>query len=229
MSGLRCSVVSMKLKRTQTINLALQREAGTTPFENAQLLGDAWIDHKYLIELSRSAAIPLMQLVRGTSVYFEPKPVVEKSQEYLDLMSELRLRQQEKEYQELIGRNEEQTVIKPGTIEAKALKEEVTTIFNITISVVAVAWAIWKWTPYWSVQSRTLACLFGSILILVAEVVVYLGYRRRVNDARNTAKVLKEKRKIIQTLPIDPVESIEEEEVLKTESKTTQADVRRRY
>lgn len=217
----------MKLKRTGIINQALENGISSEQLQNASLLGENWIDHKYLVELSKSKGIPLEQLVSGTAVYFEPKPVAKKSQEYLDLMSRLKVMQQEKEYQELIGSNEEEAVIKPGTVDAKALKEEVTTIFNIMISVVAVAWAIWKWTPYWSVQSRTLACLFGSILILVAEVVVYLGYRRRVSAARQTAKELKEKRKVIQVLPIEPVDCIEKEPVI-TESKAEQSDIRRR-
>ena len=187
----------MKLLRTKAINSILKaREKGE--LDDARL-GNEWIDHDLLIELGQEFNTPLRVLLQGTDVYFEPPVPETKSQTYLDLMARLRLEQQEREYQELLGNRAQPTQIKPDSIDAKQIKEEITTIFNILISVAAVAWAMWHWTVYMPVQVRTLASLFGAILILVAEVVVYMGYRRRVAEARNLEQKKVEKKVINST------------------------------
>lgn len=196
-------LVSMKLRRTPRIGKAIERLEASAAQRTREGYGTEWIEHEFLIELATLTHVPLSELVRGTEVYFEPVVVPEKSKDYLDLMAKLRVQQQEREYQELLGNKEDPVRLKPGSIDAKAVKEEITTIFNIMISVGAVAYAIWRWTPHWSLQTRTLASIFGAFFILVAEVVVYLGYRRRVDEAREAAKNLKEKRKVIEVWPIE--------------------------
>jgi hypothetical protein len=72
-------------------------------------------------------------------------------------------------------------------------------IFNVLISIVACAGAIWMAARWWSTPTRLALSMSGSILVGVAEVVVYSGYIRRVGEAKGKAKELKEVKEIINT------------------------------
>lgn len=123
---------------------------------------------------------------------FKARP---KTAEYHALMENLREQQQEKEYRQLIGQPTDGSTTLPSIgQEAKVVKEQLTTVFNILISAASVVAALWYWTKTgnWKDSTRTLLCIFGGLLTLVAEVVVYLGYIRRVNEARLTEQQLKE-------------------------------------
>lgn len=79
-------------------------------------------------------------------------------------------------------------------------------MFNIFVSVASVVYAIWYWTDSsWGIRDsyRILICLFFGILILVAEVVVYLGYLRRVEEAKVKERNKKEVKKVIRSFTIN--------------------------
>ncbi|GMF03840.1 unnamed protein product [Ambrosiozyma monospora] len=85
----------------------------------------------------------------------------------------------------------------------KQLKQQLTTIFNIFISVVSVGYAVW----YWSGSSmrlndgvRILLCLFFSLLVLVAEVVMFGGYLKKIDDARIVERKKKEVKHVVETV-----------------------------
>lgn len=93
---------------------------------------------------------------------------------------------------------------------AKEIKHQITTIFNIMITVVSVGYAVW----YWSGSSmglgnssnnngiRVLLSLIASLITLVAEVVVFGGYLRKIEDAREKESKVVENRTIVQTIVI---------------------------
>ncbi|SMN18858.1 similar to Saccharomyces cerevisiae YKL119C VPH2 Integral membrane protein required for vacuolar H+-ATPase (V-ATPase) function, although not an actual component of the V-ATPase complex [Maudiozyma saulgeensis] len=135
------------------------------------------------------------------------------SKEFKEQLEKLRLVQQENDYQRLVSREKEtnslvhvkegdELDLSPAQIN-KQIKEQVTTIFNILLSVLSVIFAIWYWTgtsmridiPY-----RILLCLFFGILVLVAEVVVYNSYLNKIDDARKKERSKVEKKKVIKTL-----------------------------
>lgn len=72
-------------------------------------------------------------------------------------------------------------------------------IFNVLISIVACAGAIWVVARWWSTPARLALSMGGSMLVGIAEVVVYSGYIRRVGEAKGKAKNLKEVKEVIQT------------------------------
>ena len=72
-------------------------------------------------------------------------------------------------------------------------------IFNVLISIVACAGAIWVAARWWSTPTRLALSMSGSLLVGVAEVVVYSGYIRRVGEAKWKAKGLKEVKEVVNT------------------------------
>lgn len=72
-------------------------------------------------------------------------------------------------------------------------------IFNVLISIVACAAAIWMAAKWWSTPARLALSFSGSLLVGVAEVVVYSGYIRRVGDAKGKEKSIKEVKEIVNT------------------------------
>lgn len=139
------------------------------------------------------------------------------SKEFREQLETLKLRQQELEYQQLIRRykgregsrvvaslklDSDEEELTPAQMN-KQIKEQITTVFNILLSVVSVVFAIWYWSgssmnidvPY-----RVLLCLFFGILVLVAEVVVYNSYLNKIEEARALERSKKEKKKVLKKL-----------------------------
>lgn len=79
------------------------------------------------------------------------------------------------------------------------LNRQMTLIINILVSIVACSVALWLVAGSWSVPSRLALSMGGSILIAVAEAVVYAGYLRRVKEAREKGKRRIEIKEIIKT------------------------------
>ena len=84
------------------------------------------------------------------------------------------------------------------------VNRQVTLIFNILISIVACAVAIWMATRYWPVPQRLGISMGGGGLVGVAEVVVYAGYLRRVKEAKEKEKSKVEKKTVVDTWVIQP-------------------------
>ena len=72
-------------------------------------------------------------------------------------------------------------------------------IFNVLISVLATTAAIWNVGKWWNIHSRLGLSMAGGILVGIAEVVVYFGYIRRLEEARGKEKGVKELKEILQT------------------------------
>jgi hypothetical protein len=96
-------------------------------------------------------------------------------------------------------------------------------IFNVLISIVACAAAIWIAAQWWSTPARLALSFGGSLLVGVAEVVVYSGYIRRVGDAKGREKSIKETKEVVNTWVVGGGEDEEPDAVvnnsIKIESK----------
>ncbi len=79
------------------------------------------------------------------------------------------------------------------------INRQMTLIINILVSIVACSVALWLVASSWSVPSRLALSMGGSVLIALAEAVVYAGYLRRVKDAREQGKKQVEVKEIIKT------------------------------
>lgn len=154
-----------------------------------------------------------IDLLRLTKLYIKktvPAPIP-KTEEFLNSMKMLKLKQNEDEYQRLINPSQDfQTLYEPApslsiSKQTKELKSHITTIFNIIISVASVVYAIWYWTnSSWGLKDsyRVLLCLFFGILTLTAEVVVYLGYLNKIEQARIKERSKKEVKTVIRSFEI---------------------------
>lgn len=175
-------------------------------------LDESFITHEQLIFLSQSVGqindrFRLSRLVHHTKVFIPAKPPpIPKSKEFLQQMEQLRHKSEEFEYQNLISSSssdKDQGTQQLASQEIKQVKEQISAIINVLVSVVSVAWALWHWsgssTSSYSLAGRTLLSLFGALVILVAEVVIYSGYKARVEEARVTERKKKENKTVITT------------------------------
>lgn len=157
----------------------------------------------------------LLELMRMTKMVLENKNVEKnpkpKTKEFIVEMEHLRLVEKELEYQRLvkpkpvIGALYEVKFNEETYDPARAhreVKSHITTMFNILISVMSVVYAIWHWTgTSWNLHDsyRVLLCLFFGILILVAEVVVYVTYLSKIEAARVAERQKKEVKRVIKS------------------------------
>jgi hypothetical protein len=72
-------------------------------------------------------------------------------------------------------------------------------ILNVLLSIIACAGAIWIAARWWSTPARLALSMTGSVLVGVAEVVVYSGYIRRVGEAKSKEKSVKEIQEVMNT------------------------------
>lgn len=155
----------------------------------------------------------LLQLIKDNDLKLinpENKETVRpKTAEFIKSMKRLRLEAKENEYQRLVNPTPEFNTLyeakydehAPTPAQAhKELKSHVTTIFNVFVSVASVVYAIWYWTDSsWGLKDsyRVLLCVFFGLLILVAEVVVYMGYLNKISEARTKERTTKEIKSVI--------------------------------
>ena len=79
------------------------------------------------------------------------------------------------------------------------MNRQMALIINIIVSIVACSVAIWMATSHWTAPKRLGLSMGGSGMIGIAEVVVYTGYLRRLQEAREKGKKAEEVKEIIKT------------------------------
>lgn len=166
-----------------------------------------WITTNDLVYISQQYKLSLVQLTRGLKVYTPPASKKHYTPEFQSQLDQLRVRLEEQEYQDLINRGKyklDEDYVSPSEF-AKEVKNQITTIVNILVSVVSVVYAIWYWTDNYQFNAgyRVLLCLFFGILVLVAEVVVFNAYIRKIDEARVKESKKKEIKKVIDTVIIN--------------------------
>lgn len=167
-----------------------------------------WITTNDLIYISQHHKFALTKLLKGLKPYNEPiKPKRQYTPEFQAQLNQLQRKLDEQEYQELINRGKyklDEDYISPSEF-AKEVKSQITTIINILVSVLSVVYAIWYWTDNYQFNQayRVLLCLFFGILVLVAEVVVFNSYIRKIDEAKTKEQKKKEVKKIIDTVIIN--------------------------
>lgn len=79
------------------------------------------------------------------------------------------------------------------------INRQITLIINVLISIVCSAAALWIAARHWSTIARLSLSMSGSILVAVAEVVIYSGYMRRLGEAKTKEGKVKEVKEIMNT------------------------------
>ena len=83
------------------------------------------------------------------------------------------------------------------------INRQMAVIINVLLSIVACSAAIWIAAKSWSIPARLALSMSGSIVVAIAEVVIYAGYLRRVKEAKVKSKKQKEVKEVISTWVID--------------------------
>jgi hypothetical protein len=171
----------------------------------------------------------LDSLLRGSQIYVPPPPPKStKTPEYEALMARLRREQEEREYAQLTRPSPYHVSpsMAPSASAAFAFKateaymdaatlgddeatyndinRQTTLIFNVLISVIACAAALWTMASWWSTPARLFLSMGGSFVVGVAEVGVYYGYIYRLKDAVKTEKNKKEVKSVVGSWVVPP-------------------------
>ncbi|KAK4556200.1 hypothetical protein LTR86_006897 [Recurvomyces mirabilis] len=76
-------------------------------------------------------------------------------------------------------------------------------IINVLISIICCSVFIWVAARRWSVPQRLGLSMSGSGIVAFAEVAIYLGYIKRLGDAKQKERKALEKKEIVETWVID--------------------------
>ena len=154
----------------------------------------------------------IKELLKPLEFEFKPKAVrgSHYSEDFKKKLEFLKYQEQELEYQSMVKRSksvfslQEDDELTPSQIN-KQIKEQVTTVFNVLVSVISVVVAIWYWpgsSTNFPVHVRLLLCLFFGILVLVADVVVYNSYLKKLEEAKVKEKTKVEKKKVLSKITL---------------------------
>ena len=79
------------------------------------------------------------------------------------------------------------------------VNRQMTLIINVLVSIMCCSIAIWIAARRWDVPQRLGLSMSGSGLVAVAEVAIYMGYIRRVKDAKGKERSVVETKEIVES------------------------------
>jgi TMEM199 family protein len=83
------------------------------------------------------------------------------------------------------------------------VNRQIILIINVLISIICCSVFIWIAARRWSVPQRLGLSMSGSGLVAFAEVAIYIGYIKRVQDAKVKEKRVPERKEVVETWVID--------------------------
>lgn len=96
----------------------------------------------------------------------------------------------------------------------KDVNRHIMLIFNILLSIVACAAAVWMVGKWWSTPARLALSMGSGLLVGVAEIVVYSGYLRRLEEAKGKERKVQEVRETIKSWVIGEAKDENEQPVV---------------
>jgi len=181
--------------------------------------------HEKSQDISRGR-IDLDTLLKGSQVYVPPpKPSPAPTSEYIALMARLREDEERRAYDRMVNplaypdtsrqRHPQPTAFgaaasakSPIAVEEddttyQDINRQMTLIINVLVTIIASSVTIWMAARYWSTPQRLALSMTGSIVIAAAEVVIYMGYIKRVEDAKVDERKRREAKEVVETWVID--------------------------
>ncbi|KAF7552534.1 hypothetical protein G7Z17_g4252 [Cylindrodendrum hubeiense] len=219
------------------------------PISHGQIV-DLWKNLKSQGDSSPS----LEQLLRGASIYIPtPPPKPEPSPQYKALMARLRHDEEARVYERMMNpqagsqgfhdrfpsaahlfaeankpTNKED--IGDDEVSVSQAHREVTLILNFLVSIAGVAGTLWVTARWWNTPARLFLTLGGSILVAIAEVVVYNGYMWRMGEAKKKQNKVEEVKEVLESWVVGPGDDEKDEKtvLLKEKDDESQDTVRKR-
>ncbi|KAF9696564.1 hypothetical protein EKO04_005220 [Ascochyta lentis] len=169
-------------------------------------------------------------LLRNTTIYTPPPPPrKQQSPEYLALMARLRAQEEARSYERMLhppptresfnqrfpsarSRLPDQFSIGVDEVDEVSYEEvhrQIILIINVLISIVCVAVFVWVAARHWSVGKRLGLSMVSALAVAVAEVVVYSGYVRKVQEAKTAEKKKPEIKEIVASWVLDSTSNAE--------------------
>lgn len=130
-------------------------------------------------------------------------------------LEELRIQAQEMEYQEILkvkkcSNNE--TIIRQASLYtepapsigqiSREIREQTTTVINILVTIFGVVYSVWYLTgfsTYFPLHLRVLTCLTSGVVVLIADVVMYNIYHRKISEARKLEQNITLKEELLRS------------------------------
>lgn len=189
------------------------------------------------------AALPttLNALLRKTTIYVPPPPPKkQQTPEYLALMARLRAEEEARSYERMLNpppARETFTQRFPNSrsrmpdhfsigvdevddVSYEEVHRQIILIINVLISVVCVAVFVWVAARHWSVGKRLGLSMGSSLAVAIAEVVVYSGYVRKVQEAKRAEKKKPEVKEIVASWVLHRSQDGEEAALSTSKEKT---------
>ncbi|KAK0938983.1 hypothetical protein LTR29_009473 [Friedmanniomyces endolithicus] len=167
-------------------------------------------------------------LLKGALIYQPPPPPKpEPTPQYKVLMQRLRAQEEQRQYERMVNPapppetfnqrlpNAGGHTFNPATSHGQTGVDEVDEvtyadvhrqmilIINILVSIITCSVFIWIAARRWSVPQRLGLSMSGSGLVAAAEVAIYFGYIKRLNDAKQKEVKAVERKEILETWVID--------------------------
>ncbi|KAK3695938.1 hypothetical protein LTR37_018233 [Vermiconidia calcicola] len=162
-------------------------------------------------------------LLKGANVYqAPPPPKPEPTSEYKALMSRLRKEEENRQYERMVHPppptetfNQRFPHAGPSfgpTADTEVdevtyadVNRQMALIINVLVSIIACSVAIWIAARRWEVPQRLGLSMSGSGLVAAAEVTIYMGYIRRIKEAKGKEVKMVESKEIVETWVLDGV------------------------
>ncbi|KAF4974455.1 hypothetical protein FZEAL_8626 [Fusarium zealandicum] len=190
------------------------------------------------LRVQGNSTYTLEQLLRGAFIYIPPPPPKpEPSPQYKALMARLRREEEARSYERMINpvhhaetfqsrfpysassfaeANKPTSAADIGDedVSFTEVHRQVTLIINFLVSIAGVAATLWIAARWWSVTPRLFLTLGGSILVAIAEVVVYSGYMWRMDEARKKEGKVTEVKEVMESWVVGQDDDKQEEEAV---------------
>ncbi|KAG9202269.1 hypothetical protein G6514_004477 [Epicoccum nigrum] len=195
---------------------------------------------------SENVATPktLNALLLNTTIYVPPPPPKkQQTPEYLALMARLRKEEEARSYERMLNpppTRETFTNRFPGArsrvpehfsigvdevddVSYEEVHRQIILIINVLVSVVCVAVFVWIAARHWSVGKRLGLSMSSALAVAIAEVVVYSGYVRKVQEAKQAEKKKPEIKEIVASWVLDRGQGGEKDGLATSKEKTDDA------
>jgi hypothetical protein len=187
----------------------------------------------------------LNAILRNSTLYVPPPPPKkQQTPEYHALMARLRKEEEARSYERMLNpppARETFTNRFPGArsrvpehfsigaddevdeLSYEEVHRQIILIINVLISVVCVAVFVWVAARHWSVGKRLGLSMSSALAVAVAEVVVYSGYVRKVQEAKQAEKKKPEIKEIVASWVLDRGQGGEKNGLATSKEKTEDA------